>query len=85
MNTILFLLKRKKNEIIISFLYTFILGIIAYGYVFSQFTPSHDGVMTITHDQEWQTSLGRHLAQFYIKIRGPVDSPWLIGIITLFF
>ena len=65
------------------FIMTFILGLFAYGYAFTCYTPAHDGIMTITHDQGWQTSIGRGLMQVYVKFRGPVDSPWFIGILSL--
>ena len=64
---------------------TFVLGFFAYGYAFSCFTPAHDGIMTITHDQGWQTSIGRGLMQVYVRLRGEIDAPWLIGILALFY
>ena len=67
------------------FTMTFVLGFFAYGYAFSCFTPAHDGIMTITHDQGWQTSIGRGLMQVYVRLRGEIDAPWLIGILALFY
>ncbi len=66
-------------------IFTFILGLFAYGYVFMNFVPAHDGIMTVTHDQSWQTALGRGLMQVYVRFRGVVDAPWLIGILSLMY
>ena len=78
-------IKANTNDLKIVFIITFILGIFAYGYGFMNFTPAHDGMMTITQDQDWQTSLGRCLMQVYVKFRGTVDSPWLIGGLALVY
>ena len=78
--------KDKEYSILKScFIFTFILGFFAYGYVFTNFTPAHDGIMTVTNDQAWQTAIGRALMQYYVRIRGVVDAPWLIGCLTLLY
>ena len=41
--------------------------------------------MTVTHDQAWQTAIGRGLMQYYVRLRGQVDAPWLIGCLTLVY
>ena len=73
---------RKKLSI---FIFTMILGLFAYGYAFVNFVPAHDGIMTVTHDQSWQTALGRGLMQVYVQLRGTVNAPWLIGMLTLIY
>lgn len=73
------------NDIKLVFIIVFVLGIFAYGYGFMNFTPAHDGMMTVTHDQNWQTSIGRGLMQVYVKLRGQMNAPWLIGILALIY
>lgn len=77
--------KNKYSKIAGSLIITFILGFFAYGYAFTNYTPAHDGTMTVTTDQNWQIALGRVWAPVYVGIRGAMCSPWLIGILTLFF
>ncbi|SHN65781.1 Glucosyl transferase GtrII [Butyrivibrio hungatei DSM 14810] len=62
-----------------------VLGLITYAYVFFNFTPAHDGMMTIKINQYWEMSVGRFGALYYGKMRGVVEAPWLIGVITLLF
>ncbi|SEG15857.1 Glucosyl transferase GtrII [Butyrivibrio sp. Su6] len=64
---------------------TYILGMLAYGYVFMNFVPAHDGIMTVCTDQYWQMGLGRCLMKYYVQIRGVVEAPWLIGMLTMFY
>ena len=75
----------KHKNFIDCLICTFIIGMVAYGYVFFNFTPAHDGIMTVTNDQNWQTAIGRGLMQVYVSFRGPVDAPWLIGMLTLLY
>ncbi|WP_022756259.1 glucosyltransferase domain-containing protein [Butyrivibrio fibrisolvens] len=75
----------RYRELITVTVITFVLGFFAYGYAFTNFTPGHDGIMTVTHDQAWQTAIGRGLMQVYVKFRGQMDAPWLIGILTLIY
>lgn len=78
-------LKDREQDILKCFIVTFIIGVIAYGYVFANFTPNHDGMMTVTMDQNWQMSIGRFMMKYYIKIRGAVDAPWFIGMLSLIY
>lgn len=64
-------------------LMVFAIGLVAYGYVFVNFVPAHDGMMVYTTDQYWQMSIGRYLMMYYVKLRGPMDAPWLIGMLSL--
>ncbi len=66
-----------------SFIITFILGFIAYGYVFVNYTPSHDGLMIIKTNQWWEMSLGRFVVMYYAPLRGMIESPWLIGMLSM--
>lgn len=68
-----------------SFIITFILGFIAYGYVFVNYTPSHDGMMIIKTNQWWEMSVGRFVVMYYGPLRGLMESPWLIGMLTMAF
>lgn len=74
-----------KRGLFLSFCVTFILGMFSYGYVFMNFVPAHDGMMVYTRDQYWQMSIGRYLMLYYVKLRGPLDAPWLIGILSLIY
>ena len=66
-----------------SFIFTFILGFLAYGYVFVNYTPSHDGMMIVKTNQWWEMSVGRFVVMYYAPIRGYLESPWLIGLLTM--
>ena len=66
-----------------SFMFTFILGFLAYGYVFVNYTPSHDGMMIVKTNQWWEMSVGRFVVMYYAPIRGYLESPWLIGLLTM--
>ncbi len=66
-----------------TFIYTFVLGFIAYGYVMTNYTPSHDGNMLFKTGQNWELSVGRFGITYYGVIRGIVEAPWLIGILSL--
>ncbi len=66
-----------------SFIFTFILGFLAYGYVFMNYTPSHDGMMLVKTNQWWEMSVGRFVVMYYAPIRGYLESPWLIGMLAM--
>ncbi len=72
-----------------SFLYTFILGLIAHGYAYANFQPSHDSLNEIVSSNgimAWKIQLGRYLKPVYDFIFGSLNSfPWSNGIFTLFW
>ncbi len=74
-----------KNRLTKILIIIYVLGAITYGYVMANFVPCHDGIMTVCVDQNWQTQLGRCLMQYYINIRGAVEAPWLIGVMSFLF
>ena len=80
-------LKQMKNNDSLkkSFLYTFILGLIAHGYCFLNLTVSHDSLNDFYAASQWQkASMGRIFYPIYITItRGRIVVPWLIGILAL--
>ncbi len=77
--------KDKFKKIMI---YTFIFGFIAHGYMYMNGDYTHDslyGIVGITPIDEMNLSIGRFLIPLYLKVRGYVASPLLIGVlITLF-
>ena len=75
----------KNRESLLCVIVTFIIGLLAYGYVFVNFVPAHDGMRVFTNEQYWQLSIGRYMMLYYIKLRGPLNAPWLIGMISLGF
>ncbi len=70
-----------------SFLYTFVFGIIAHGYAFANFQPSHDSVGESISNADywnWKIQLGRYLKPLYDGIFGRFTSfPWTNGLIAL--
>ena len=60
-------------------------GIIAHAYIFFEFYPSHDSLMIVSYDWQWQISLGRFAGPLYILIRDAINVPWLIGILSFIF
>ena len=76
---------KKHDTQIICLLITFVLGLFSFGYAFLNYTPSHDGMMVVTNDQNWMTALGRFMVRYYISLRGALDAPWLIGMLGLIY
>lgn len=83
-----------KERIITVFISVFVIGFITHGFIFSNFFLSHDALnefylfgpinyydySVVIH----KVSLGRFAAPIYdIVFRGPVASPWLVGILSL--
>lgn len=66
-----------------TFIYVFIIGFLAYGYDFLNYTPTHDGMMIIKTHQWWEMSIGRFVVLYYAPIRGLMEIPWLVGILVL--
>lgn len=64
---------------------TFLWGIVAHAYMFLDFYPSHDSLMIVTMDGNWEVSLGRFMEPIYILIRGAINAPWLVGLLSLLF
>ena len=46
---------------------------IGYGYVFVNYTPTHDGNMIIKANQGWELSCGRFVVWYYSKVRGIIE------------
>lgn len=68
--------------------FTFILGLLSYGYLITNGFYSHDGLTTIYvhEDDAWQISLGRYFQPvFRYLILGNVNSSWYTGILGLIF
>lgn len=76
-----------ENYIILkkSFLYTFVLGMIAHGYCFLNLLLSHDSLHGLYASSKWEkVDLGRIFFSSYISLtRGRFVLPWLIGIFAL--
>lgn len=65
--------------------YVYIIGFLTYGYVYANYTPAHDGMMTVKHNQYWEMSVGRFVVMYYGRFRGLVEAPWLIGALSLLY
>lgn len=77
--------KKGNNEYLLSLIITFVLGTIAYGYTLIIDTPAHDGIMQVTNDQMWMLQLGRWLVKYYILLRGTMNTPVFIGMLSFFY
>ena len=68
-----------------SFLYTFILGLIAHGYSFANMMVSHDSLNDFYVSDQWERAgFGRIFYSIYISLtRGRIVLPWFIGILSL--
>lgn len=77
--------RSSQDKVILICLATFLWGIIAHAYMFFDFYPSHDSLMIVTMDEEWEVSLGRFMEPIYVFIRGAINAPWLLGILSLLF
>ena len=76
----------QKDIFICSFASTFLFGLIAHGYCYSNLYYSHDSLLVYQgSDVVTQISLGRFLVPLYLKVRGEFYVPWLAGLLSLFF
>ena len=70
------------------FYYSFFLGIIAYGFRFTNGIYSHDSLAQIfaIHDNPWQISIGRYLQPvFRFIFNNGISTPWFHGFLGLLF
>ncbi|SCY10750.1 Glucosyl transferase GtrII [Lachnospiraceae bacterium XBB2008] len=67
------------------FIITFIIGFISYGYVLTNYSPTHDGYMMVKTNQIWELSIGRFCVLWYGRLRGLIEAPWLLGILSLIY
>lgn len=76
-----------ENRMILknSFIFTFVLGLVAHGYCFLNILLSHDSLNDFYAASKWQkASMGRIFYSVYISFtRGRIVIPWLIGIFSL--
>ena len=72
-----------------SFLYTFLLGLLAHGYGFLHFQPSHDSLAeAVSNAANWKCKIqaGRFLKPLYDLALGRFTSfPWINGLMALVF
>jgi hypothetical protein len=69
----------------ITTLATLFFGLFAHAFAYLNLEYNHDSLMVVTSDQNWQISLGRYLQPLWIGIRGKINAPWFIGILSLLF
>ncbi|WP_026662082.1 glucosyltransferase domain-containing protein [Butyrivibrio proteoclasticus] len=74
-----------RRDYYLSLIITFVLGTIAYGYTLIVDTPTHDGIMQVTKDQMWMLQLGRWMVKYYILLRGTMNAPIFIGVISFLY
>ena len=74
-----------KKLMLQSFIYTFILGLIAHGYCFLNTVMSHDALNNIYIGSKWtRLRAGRFFYPLYLSwVRGRNLVPWLIGILAI--
>ena len=68
-----------------SFLYTFVIGLVAHGYCFLNLLVSHDSLNDFYVSDQWERAgFGRIFYSIYISLtRGRIVLPWFIGVLTL--
>lgn len=74
-----------KKMMLQSFIYTFILGLIAHGYCFLNTVMSHDALNNIYIGARWtRLRAGRFFYPIYLSwVRGRTLVPWLIGVLAI--
>ena len=81
--------ENKMNDRLLkqSFLFTYLLGLVAHAYCFLNLTISHDSLRAFYIAAKWpKASLGRIFYSAYIALtRGKFVVPWLIGVLALFW
>lgn len=78
---------QSKQTLIRALLFTFGIGLIAHGYAFLNFQPSHDSLFEMFSDRgSWKIALGRYLKPAYDALFGYFASvPWTTGLAALFW
>lgn len=46
---------------------------------------NHDSLLVRQNDNYYVISLGRYLIPFYVKLRGKITAPWLLGMLSMVF
>lgn len=75
-----------RIKLIVSFVSTFAIGLVAHAYGFLNNIFSHDSLNALYADSTEnlaKISVGRFLVPVFRALRGPVALPWLIGLISL--
>jgi hypothetical protein len=75
----------KKRDLLFTLAATFFWGLIAHGYCYFNLFYSHDSLYVYQNDAGWQISLGRFLQPLYIRLRGNIYTPSLVGLLSLVF
>lgn len=73
----------EKLKIIL--LATFSFGLFAHAFAYFNLIYNHDSLMVVSTDALWQISLGRYLQPLYLQMRGVINAPWLLGVVSLIF
>lgn len=78
---------QSKQTLIRALLFTFGFGLVAHGYAFLHFQPSHDSLFEMFTDRgDWKIALGRYLKPVYDALFGYFSSvPWTTGLAALFW
>lgn len=78
---------QSKQTLIRALLFTFGFGLVAHGYAFLHFQPSHDSLFEMFTDRgDWKIALGRYLKPVYDALFGYFASvPWTTGLAALFW
>ncbi len=75
-----------RKEFYTALIATFILGIIAHGFVMTNYNFNHDSLtFAFSEDFIWKISLGRFMQPISSVIRGNIHVPWLIGIFSMIY
>ncbi len=75
-----------KDLFRLSVFYTVLFYVVAHGHRFSNTFFSGDSLLMIyQNDAAWEVSLGRFMHPFWVLLRGAVESPFLISVISVTF
>ncbi len=77
-----------KKELQKSFIFTYLWGLAAHGYMLLSNSISHDSVgefLLLPHTIETKLASGRIFAPVVQWLRGSISAPWWVGILSLFF
>jgi hypothetical protein len=78
-------MNQKNKNFIFTLATTFLWGLIAHGYCYFNLSYSHDSLYVYQNDASWQISLGRFLQPLYLRVRGGIYTPSLVGLLSLVF
>ncbi|WP_033542707.1 glucosyltransferase domain-containing protein [Planococcus sp. CAU13] len=76
--------KKMRSEWKIAFFAAFLIGLLTHLYIFTQYTPNHDGLINI-YNSQLKFKSGRFFLGPFSGISSLFDLPWVIGLLSTLY